>query len=321
MLIVMSSICITGIGGYLGLATAFKLLEEGYTVIGIGSSAKRPEMLPDSIVYAGIDICDAESLAAFFAEHRVQTVYHFAAIKYVGKCETDPDMCYAINTGGTQAVLNAMEKASVPHLVYASTYAVYDWVGEQVVLTETSATKPATVYGNSKLQSEVAIKEAKNRGAISRYHILRYGNIVGAVPELPRYAPQNFIDKIMMATQTGESIAVNGDDYATSDGTVARDFIDIRDVADCNVRMLVHDESDTFNVSSGTATTLKQLIALCEEVSGKKLTVTVNSRNENEPASITMENGHLARAITFTPQYTLRDTVPLLLTKIAALPT
>jgi UDP-glucose 4-epimerase len=316
MLSVMSSICITGIGGYLGLATAYKLVEEGYSVVGIGSNATAPENLPPAVVYAGIDIRDVSALAEFFTTHEVTTVYHFAAIKYVGKCETDPDTCYAVNTSGTQAVLDAMETASVPHIIYASTYAVYDWAGEQVVLTEASDTKPATVYGNSKLRSEVAIKEAKNRGAISRYHILRYGNIVGAVPQVPRHTPQNFIDKIMTATQTGETITVNGGDYTTVDGTVARDFIDIRDVADVNVRLLAYTESDTFNVSAGVATTLKQLITLCEHVSGNKVVVNINPRTGNEPASVIIENKHIAQALNFKPHYTLSDTAPLLLEKL-----
>lgn len=321
MLSSMKSVCITGIGGYLGLATAYKLVAEGHSVVGIGSSVETPENLPEGVVYVGIDIRDAEAMAEFFTTYQVTTVYHFAGIKYVGKCEADPEMCFAINTQGTVAVLSAMETAQVPHIIYASTYVVYDLTGDQVTLTEDSPINPATVYGQSKLQSEDHIKTFADANKIERYHILRYGNVVGAVPQLPSHTPQNFIDKIMVATQTGETIAVNGDDYNTADGTVARDFIDIRDVVECNVRMLAHDKSGTFNVSSGTATTLKQLITLCEEVSGNKLTVTVNPRNGNEPASITIKNGHLERAINFTPQYTLRDTVPLLLAKISALPT
>ncbi len=321
MLYLMSSICITGIGGYVGLATAYKLAEEGYSVVGIGSSAQAPENLPGGVVYAGIDIRDAASLAQFFTTHQVTTVYHFAGIKYVGKCEADPALCFDINTQGTVAVLSAMEMAGVPHIVYASTYIVYDLSGDQVVLTEDSPAKPATVYGQSKLQSEEHIQNFANAHKIARYHILRYANVVGAVPQLPAHTPQNFIDKIMLATQTGETIAVNGDDYTTSDGTVARDFIDIRDVVACNVRMLSHDASDTFNVSSGTATTLKQLIALCEEVSGKKLTVTINPRSGNEPASVIVQNTHLTQVLSVTPQFNLTHTAPLLLEKIAALTT
>ena len=316
MLYLMSSICITGIGGYLGLATAYTLVEAGYFVVGIGSSENAPENLPPGVVYAGIDIRDAAALAQFLTTHRVSTVYHFAAIKYVGQCEADPTRCYEINTLGTQAVLTAMKQALVPHLVYASTYAVYDWSGDQVMLTETAPTISTTVYGNSKLQSEIAVKEAYESGAISRYHILRYGNIVGAIPELATHTTQSFLDKMVQATKTGETISLNGGDYATIDGTVARDFVDVRDVARVNALVLQQQQSAVYNVSSGIATTLAQLLELCEAATGAKIPVTINPKTGSEPSSITIDNSLLRSELAWRQAYSLSDTVGSLVEKL-----
>jgi UDP-glucose 4-epimerase len=310
----MKTVCITGIGGYLGLATAYKLVEVGYKVVGIGSSPIRPDSLPVGVVYAGIDIRDVSALAEFFTKHEVSAVYHFAAIKYVGKCEADPVLCYEINTKGTEAVLAAMKIAAVPHIVYASTYAVYDWSGDIVTLTENTPTKPATVYGNSKLQSEAAIMRAYEVEDILRYHILRYGNIVGAVPELPIHTPQSFLDKMVVATKTGETITLNGGDYSTKDGTVARDFIDVRDVVQVNQLVLTQSESAIYNVSSGVATTLKELIDLCEVSSETKITLTVNPETGSEPSSITIDSSKLA----WQPIHQLSSTVKLLLEKLTS---
>lgn len=313
----MSSICITGIGGYLGLATAYKLVEEGYSVVGIGSNENAPENLPRGVVYAGIDIRDVAALASFFTTHQVTTVYHFAGIKYVGKCEADPELCYAINTEGTSAVVAAMEQARVSHIVYASTYVVYDLAKDHILLTESSPTKPTTVYGMSKLKSETHILEAHAAGKITQYHIMRYGNIIGAVPEVIRHTAQNFIDKVALATYTGESITINGDTYHTIDGSSARDFADIRDVVSANLLVLTDTQSNIYNVSSGEATTLKQLIMQCEKVSGKSLTVTVSPKTGNEPSSITIENTCIKNVLGFYPRYSLRETVALLITKLA----
>ncbi|MBY0538585.1 NAD-dependent epimerase/dehydratase family protein [Patescibacteria group bacterium] len=318
MLNIMSSICITGIGGYLGLATAFRLVSEGYSVVGIGSNEQAAENLPPGVVYAGIDIRDPEALAQFFTAHQVTTVYHFAAIKYVGQCEADPVLCYDINTNGTKAVLAAMKTAAVPKIIYASTYAVYDWSGDTITLTEKSSTNPATVYGKSKLQSEQMIAEAHTAGEISRYHILRYGNIVGAVPELPTHTPQSFLDKMLVATKTGETISLTGGDYTTVDGTVARDFIDIRDAAAANVQVLSHPESGIYNVSSYRATTLKQLMQLCETVTGTKISVTINPKIGNEPSSITIDNTQLITTLGFQPKYSLIETIEALAQKLTS---
>lgn len=314
----MSSICITGIGGYLGLATAYKLVEEGHSVVGIGSSAQVPENLPVGVVYAGIDIRNVPALTEFFTKHEVVTVYHFAAIKYVGKCEAEPKLCYDINTNGTRAVLSAMKTAGVPHIVYASTYAVYDWSGDTIILTEDSNTCPVSVYGKSKLQSEQMIVEAVESGAVSRYHIMRYGNIVGVVPDLPTHAPQSFLDKMMVATKTGETISFNGGEYQTADGTVARDFIDIRDVALANCLVLSHQESGIFNVSSNRPTTLRQLVQLCEEVTGATISVTINQKTGNDPSSITIDNSRLISTLGYKPEYPLTETVRVLAQKLAS---
>ncbi len=314
----MKTVCITGIGGYLGLATAYKLVEAGYRVVGIGSNAVRPVNLPEAVLYASIDIGDIESLTQFFTDNQVATVYHFAAIKYVGKCEAEPALCYEINTKGTEAVLSAMKTAQVPHIVYASTYAVYDWSGDQVMLTEATSTIPATVYGNSKLQSEIAINESCKNGEISQYHILRYGNIVGAVPELSTCTPQSFLDKMVVASKTGETISLNGGDYSTIDGTVARDYVDIRDVAQVNVLMLSHPESATYNVSSGEATTLKQLIGFCEVSSGSRIALTINPKTGNEPSSITIDNSLISSKLAWHKAHSLPDTVGSLVEKLAS---
>ncbi len=314
----MKTICITGIGGYLGLATAFKLREAGYTVIGIGSKSERPKNLPSDVIYTVIDIRDEVALATFFRQHEVATIYHFAAIKFVGKCETEPELCYDINTKGTKMVLAAMRAANVPHIIYASTYAIYDWTGDQLILTESTPTMPLTVYGKSKLKSEQAIKEAAEIGQIARYHILRYGNIVGAIAEIHQHTPQSFLDKIVLATKTGDTIALNGEDYNTSDGSVARDFIDIRDVVSVNMMVLSRTESGIYNVSSGVATTLRQLIILSEKVSSNTITVTVNQKNGKEPSLITVDNTKVKNELGFQPRTNLEQTIAGIYEKLVA---
>lgn len=314
----MKSICITGIGGYLGLATAFKLIEMGHVVVGIGSHPDRPNALPGGVIYAGIDIRDTATLTTFFTEHNVGTVYHFAAIKYVGKCEADPELCFGINTDGTTAVLDAMAIAGVPHIIYASTYAVYDWSGDQLLLSEVSATNPKTVYGASKLKSEAQIITYAAQGKIERYHILRYANIVGAIPELPAHLPQSFLDKIILATQTDDTITINGDSYNTDDGSVARDFVDIRDVVSAHVLVLSSPKSATYTVSSAVATTLKSLIAQAENISQANIATMVTQAGGTEPSSITISHAQITSELGWNPTYTLPQTIELLYKRLTA---
>lgn len=314
----MKSICITGVGGYLGLATAYSLIATGHRVIGMGSSSERPVGLPEGVFYASIDICDQSALAAFFKEYQVDTVYHFAAIKYVGKCEADPELCYRINTAGTETVLAAMQEASVRNIVYASTYAVYDWSNDQSVLREESTTEPKTIYGKSKLMSEIKIIDYANQGLIERYNIFRYANIVGAIPELPTHVPQSFLDKIVLASKTGDTININGDTYNTKDGTVARDFVDISDVVKAHLLVLNQTTSTILNISSGTATTLKQLIIYCENLTGRQMSILINPKTGDEPSSITIDSQKASQILDWHPTITTEQTIRLLQQKLVA---
>lgn len=313
----MKTVAITGIGGYLGLSTAYVLTKAGYTVIGFGSNLVRPPHLPEGVVYQSIDINDTEAVAQFFKTYQVDVVYHFAAIKYVGVCEADPIKCQRINVDGTRSVLEAMVMADVPHIIYASTYAVYAWEGVHVLLQEDSTTNPVTVYGRSKLESEALILESANHGHIKSYQILRYANIVGAIPELSAHTPQSFLDKIITASYSGEVININGGQYDTIDGSVARDFVDISDVADIHLQLVNYVRSGIFNVSSGRSTTLKQLVTLTEETTGKAVKVEVVPAAATEPATIIVDNTLIREALEWSNKKSLKETIGTLSSKLA----
>lgn len=308
----MATICITGVGGYLGQATALALIKDGNKVIGLGSNAERPESLCESVKYFAVDIRDRVLMANIFETESIDVVYHFAAIKYVGLCEKDPDTCFSVNTEGTRSVVEAMSYAQVPKIVYASTYAVYDWVGDKVELNENSPTNPKTVYGQSKLQAEEIIQQAYKDKIISEYQIMRYGNIIGFTSEAPLSTPQSFIDKLVAASRTGESVTLSGNTFATVDGTVARDFIDVRDVVSVN-SLIVHErESGIYNISSGSTTTLGQVINILENLSGKSITHSFTERSPGEPSVITISNQKAKELLKWKPEFSAQKTIEFL---------
>lgn len=311
----MKTICITGCNGYLGLALAASLVAEGYRVVGVGTSLERSPDLVREAHYETVDVRDTTRLAEILRANEVEVVYHFAGIKYVGKCENNPEECYAINTKGTESVLAAMTAASVGHIVFASTYAVYAWNMDILCLTEDSETIPATVYGKSKLAAEQAIITAHQSGALATYQILRFGNVIGAADAVPVRAAASFIDKLVQTARLGGEVTLSGSTYATKDGASARDYIDIRDVVTLLLLLPESSVVGAYNVSAGRAETLLQCIQTLESITGKTISHQYQERNPNDPSNITIDNSRAKTAFLWKPIYSFEATLNELVAK------
>jgi UDP-glucose 4-epimerase len=311
----MKTICVTGCNGYMGLALSRRLVDCGYNVVGIGTAKERQVNLDASVVYEEVDVRDVAKLTEVFKKHDVDMVYHLAGIKYVGKCESDPEECLSVNAGGTEAVLAAMEAAGVPKMIFSSTYAVYAWEGDNIILTEETKTEPKTVYGQSKLKAERSIIEACQNGAISNYQILRLGNIIGATAEFPLKVAASFIDKLVQTAKVGGEVTLSGSTYNTVDGTSARDYLDIKDVIDLFVLQTESDVIGVFNVSSNKSTTLKGVVNTLEKLTENKIELNFQERNQSDPSVIVIDNTKISKAMDWGPKVSIEETLSLMVAK------
>jgi UDP-glucose 4-epimerase len=106
---------------------------------------------------------------------------HFAAWLSVGDSVTDPAGYYANNVGGTLALLEAMVRASVRHLVFSSSCAVFG-EPERVPIAEDHPTRPINAYGETKLAVERALPHYARAYGLQSV-ALRYFNAAGADPD------------------------------------------------------------------------------------------------------------------------------------------
>lgn len=305
----MKRILITGVGGYVGQETARLFLEEGYAVIGTGSATERPTALPREVEYEPADIRDHDRLTAILKRERIETVCHLAGQKRAGLCEDDPAGCFSVNVGGTAALLLAMREAGAPHLIYASTWLVYDLKENGIFyLDEGSAVGPVSVYGRSKLIGEEMIRQCHEKGALARYHIMRYGNIVG--PGTAQGASSaSFLEYAVSAAKTGREVEIFGSDFDTKDGTVARDLIDVQDAAAANAAAAAHVGHGTYNIAGGRAVTLKHLLDLVADRSGRKLSIKIGPRRGAESASITLDVSAAKKDLAWRPIQDIAATI------------
>jgi UDP-glucose 4-epimerase len=296
-------ILVTGGLGFIGSHTVVELQNEGFEVVIIDNLSNSSEEVLNGIVaitgktpiFEKLDLREKKSIQDFFKKHNdVNGVIHFAASKAVGESVENPLLYYENNLGTLVYILQELEKKEEANFIFSSSCTVYGQA-EVMPITENAPVQTAmSPYGNTKqIGEEIIIDVAKvtNINAI----LLRYFNPIGSHPsaeigELPLGVPQNLVPFI---TQTGfglrQELSVFGDDYPTPDGTCIRDYIHVVDLAKAHVIALQRllnkknlEKVETFNLGTGTGSSVLEVIRSFEKVSGKKLPYKIVPRREGD---------------------------------------
>ncbi|CAB3688814.1 UDP-glucose 4-epimerase [Achromobacter mucicolens] len=299
---------ITGGAGYIGSHTLLALIREGFAPIVLDNfSNSSPEVLRRIERLAGIavefvqgDVRDVAMLDDLFARQRgqgtpVSVVVHFAALKAVGESVGQPVSYYSNNVAGTLSLLEAMDRAQVRNLVFSSSATVY---GEPLALpyTENHRIAPTNPYGWTKAMVEQILSDWTQSGEKRCGIALRYFNPIGAhasgmIGEAPSGIPNNLFPYItQVAVGERERLAVFGNDYETIDGTGVRDYLHVEDLAEGHVRAVEYALKNNggftaVNLGTGRGTSVLQLVAAFEAVSGRKIPYDIMPRRPGDIAS------------------------------------
>jgi UDP-glucose 4-epimerase len=299
-------ILVTGGLGFIGSHTVVELQNEGFEVLIVDNLSNTSLKVIDGIktitgkipVFEKLDLRDRDKVQDFFKRHTdIAGVIHFAASKAVGESVDNPLLYYENNISALVYLLQEMQKKTKANFIFSSSCTVYGQA-EIMPITENASIQTAmSPYGNTKQIGEEIITDVTKVSDINAI-LLRYFNPIGAHPsveigELPIGVPQNLVPFI---TQTGfglrNELSVYGDDYPTPDGTAIRDYIHVVDVAKAHVialqRLLNKKNAtkvETFNLGTGTGSSVLEVIKSFEKVSGQKLPYKIVARREGDITS------------------------------------
>ena len=156
-------ILLTGGAGYIGSHTYVALIEAGYEVVIIDNFSNAQRSVADrlaKITGAPVPMVDMDVRdAQLFAEHRIDAVVHFAAMKSVGESVRMPLEYLDCNVGGLLKLMQAMAAAGVFRLVFSSSATVYG-TPERLPIPETAPRSHTNPYGYSKIVGEDIIAQA-----------------------------------------------------------------------------------------------------------------------------------------------------------------
>ncbi len=254
-------VLVTGAAGFLGYTVAALLVEQGHEVIGLTRSAE--SALPKGVARLEGDLRTPETLPRAIAE--VDAVCHLAGLTKVRQSRSAPVDYWRTNLGGTLAILDTLANARAGRLVLASTCTVYGEQAEQPI-SETAAVAPSSPYATSKLDADQAAADLAATAAIGAIS-LRAVNVAGALPGHPDRDTTWLIPQLL-AVQQGRApeLVINGD------GTAVRDFVHVVDMATAFVLALHACQPGNwraYNVGSGHPSTVHQVIATAETVTGR----------------------------------------------------
>ncbi len=153
-----------------------------------------------------LDICDKQAVEAYLLAYAPEAVIHCAAYTAVDKAEEEPDVCLAVNAGGTQNLAEVCKQLGAK-LLYISTDYVFDGLGEQFYAVDAMA-EPVNIYGKSKLAGELAVKSI-----LEKYFIVRTSWMFGG-------RGNNFVRTMLRLAETQAEVGVVADQVGSPTYTV-----------------------------------------------------------------------------------------------------
>lgn len=213
---------VTGVAGQLGHDVMNELSKRGYEGVGTDLAPEYSGVQDDSPVtkmpYVSLDITDASAVEATIKEVNPDVIIHCAAWTAVDMAEDDDkvEKVRAINAGGTQNIANVAKELDAK-MVYISTDYVFDGQGVQPWEPDCKDYKPLNVYGQTKLEGELAVANT-----IEKYFIVRIAWVFGL-------NGKNFIKTMLNVGKTHDTVKVVNDQIGTPTYTydLARLLVDM----------------------------------------------------------------------------------------------
>ena len=199
---------VTGVGGQLGHDVMNELAKRGYE--GVGSdlapeySGAQDGSAVTTMSYVQLDITDAVAVEKVLYEVNPDVVIHCAAWTAVDMAEDDDkvEKVRAINAGGTQNIATVCKSLDCK-MVYISTDYVFDGQGTEPWHPDCKEYKPLNVYGQTKLEGELAVANI-----LDKYFIVRIAWVFGV-------NGKNFIKTMLTIGKKFETIRVVNDQIGT----------------------------------------------------------------------------------------------------------
>jgi UDP-glucose 4-epimerase len=299
------NVLVTGGAGYIGSICVEQLLDAGYTVTVIDNLTEGHRSAVDPrATFVQLCLSDRDRLFRAVQDCGAEAVLHFAASALVGESMTHPGKYFRNNVANGVNLLDAAVTAGVKKFVFSSTCATYG-PPDRVPMTEDLPQRPINPYGESKLMFERML-EWNSRIHGLEFVAFRYFNAAGATArfgEHHRIETHLIPNVLKVALGQRPHCEIFGTDYPTPDGTCLRDYIHIVDLADAHIRALEPGRHGFFNLGNGEGFSVREVIRMCERVSGRAIPTVESPRRPGDPPRLVAAAAKAASELGWNPRF------------------
>lgn len=293
-------IAIFGGGGFIGSAIADRLLLDGHRL----RVFERPRVPPyreftdrEEVEWMTGDFTSTHDVGA--AIDGVDVVLHLVSTTLPKSSNDDPVYDVQSNVVGTLQLLNIMVAQGVKKIVFISSGGTVYGNPCYLPIDEKHPTEPLVSYGITKLTIEKYLLMYQALHGI-KANILRVSNPFGDRQRVE--TAQGAVAAFLSRTLRGLPIEIWGD------GSVARDYLYVSDVAEAFALAMAYDgERSVFNISSGIATSLTDVIGLVERITGLQVEKIFKPRRPFDVPLSVLANSLANRELGWSPKIGLEE--------------
>lgn len=272
----MKRILVSGSNGLLGQKiTDLSLLDPEIELIATSVGPNR-HPIKSGYIYEEFDVLDPKRLEQLVDKYHPDAIIHTAAMTNVDACELDHDKCYALNVISVQNLINVCQNRDI-QIVHLSTDFIFD--GEDGPYTEEAEANPLSYYGQTKLESELILKNSSCHWAILRTII-----VYGIVNDMSR---TNIVLWAKSALEKGESINVVNNQWRMP--TLAEDL------AQCCLLAVKKNAKGVFNASGKDLMSILEIVERVADYYGldKSVINPISSESLNQAAKRPKRTGFI----------------------------
>src|SRR5918993_701761 len=309
-------VLVTGGAGYIGSHTAKILAAAGHEPVVLDNLSEGHRWAVRWGPLIEGDLADGSLIQKVLADYEIQAVIHFAASAYVGESVRNPSTYFRNNVSNSLTLLDAMRAVGVDTIVFSSSCATFG-VPQNVPIPDDHPQQPINPYGESKLFIERVLHWYGEAYGL-HWMALRYFNAAGADPDGDLgecHEPETHLIPSVIEAVLGHRQAFDlyGATYPTPDGTAVRDFVHVTDLANAHqhaLQYLVNDGGNAaLNLGTGIGSSVREVIAAVERVSGRRVPVRERSGRGGDPPILTADAQRAGQLLQWRPQYADLSTI------------
>ena len=296
----MKKLLIFGYSGFVGPYLAKEFADDGYEVYGCDIN----EPSDNCVAFFRCNILQFDDVDSVISKILPDVIINLAAISSVGQSWNVPQKTISVNVVGTINIMESIKLNGIkPRVLLVGSSEEY--VSSDKKIDESSQLNANNPYGISKITQEMFAEVYRQRLGIKIFCVRSFNHT--GVGQKDSFVLPSFCKQVAEIEKSGK----HGTIYV-GNLEVYRDFSDVRDIVSAYKLVIdSYDDSIVYNIGSGKAYLLKDLLDYIISLSNQKVFVKVDKERYRpvDNKTICCDNAKIRKELDWSPKYSIKDTL------------